>query len=308
MELNEATKILNDAGFLTESLPRLKRGRGVRWSGYTFRRPTANASYVKIMKVISELGNAATKREIFNALGWEYSHGNRSGIFTALADEGLLAYDPATKTWSVTEEGDRYIERAIDAFDNTQTTCSEAVQFLQDAGFICEDTETNDDEIEDLNNEWRDKYINRASDKELDDIFWKRNKVEKRHLDLEDKIAAAKEYNERNAPNKWEGMSTKEKIAALIKLMTKDGLTYHDENPLNPDSSDIFGDFYDIPELADVWDKATEKLEDIYLSDEDHWSSGWDDWLFDYGDDILVDILNGKTVKQIVKEYESALD
>lgn len=184
----------------------------------------------------------------------------------------------------------------------------EAIKKLNKAGFICEDTETNDDEIEDLNDEWRDKYINRASDKELDDIFWKRNKVEKRHLDLEDKIAAAKEYNERNAPNKWEGLSTKEKIAALIKLMTKDGLTYHNENPLNPDSSDIFGDFYDIPELADVWDKATEKLEDIYLSDENNWSSGWDDWLFDYTDDIMLDILKGKKAKQIVKDYESALD
>ena len=60
---------------------------------------------------------------------------------------------------------------------------------------INEDTETNDAEIEDLNNEWRDKHNNRASDKELDDIFWKRNKVEKRHLDLEDKIAAAKQFN-----------------------------------------------------------------------------------------------------------------
>lgn len=106
----------------------------------------------------------------------------------------------------------------------------------------------------------------------------------------------------------WEGMSTKEKIAALIKLMTEDRLTYHDENPLNPDSSDIFGDFYDIPELADVWDKATDKLEDIYLSDENNWSAGWDDWLFDFTDDIMLDILKGKKVKQIVKEYRSALD
>lgn len=185
---------------------------------------------------------------------------------------------------------------------------NEAKKILNDNGYIIvEDTETNDAEIEDLNNEWRDKHNNRASDKELDDIFWKRNKVEKRHLDLEDKIAAAKEYNERNAPNKWEGLSTKEKISALKKFFD-DGLTFHDENPLNPDSSDILADFYDIPELADVWDKATEKLEDIYLSDENHWSSGWDDWLFSYGNNIIVDILNGKNVKQIVKEYRSALD
>ena len=302
MELNEATKILNDAGFLTESLPRLKRGRGVRWSGYTFRRPTANASYVKIMKVINELGGWATKRQIFDALGWDYSHGNRSGIFTALADEGLLAYDPKTKSWAVTDEGDRYIERAIDVFDNTRTpltkdTCSEAVQFLQDAGFICEDTETQDDEHSDLvrNSGVGDfKSIKKIVD------------LEKKHLDLEDKINLAKQYNEEHPA--WERMSDKEKAAAILKLIEEDGLKFMDENPLNPNSSDIFADFYDIPELADVWDKATEKLEDIYLSDENNWSSGWDDWLFDYGDDILVDILKGKNVKQIVKEYESALD
>ena len=127
-------------------------------------------------------------------------------------------------------------------------------------------------------------------------------------MDLEDKIAAAKEYNELNAPDKWEGMSTKEKIEALRKFMDEDGLSFKDENPLNPDSGDIFADFYDIPELAEIWDQATEKLEDIYLSDDEHWSSGWDDWLFSYGDDILKDILAGKNAKQIVKEYRSALD
>lgn len=73
---------------------------------------------------------------------------------------------------------------------------NEAKQILKNAGYIiAEDTETNDAEIEDLTNEWRDKHNNRASDKELDDIFWKRNKVEKRHLDLEDKIVAAKQFN-----------------------------------------------------------------------------------------------------------------
>ena len=73
---------------------------------------------------------------------------------------------------------------------------NEAKKILNDNGYIiAEDTETNDAEIENLNNEWRDKRINRASDKELDDIFWKRNKVEKRHLDLEDKIANAQKFN-----------------------------------------------------------------------------------------------------------------
>lgn len=73
---------------------------------------------------------------------------------------------------------------------------NEAKKILNEHGYIiAEDTETNDDEIEDLTNEWRDKHNSRASDKELDDIFWKRNKVEKRHLDLEDKIANAQKFN-----------------------------------------------------------------------------------------------------------------
>lgn len=182
---------------------------------------------------------------------------------------------------------------------------NEAIKRLNKAGFICEDTETNDDEIEDLNNEWRDKRVNRASDKELDDIFWKRNKVEKRHLDLEDKINLAKQYNDDHPV--WERMSDQEKAAAILKLIV-DGYKWTDENPLNPDSSDIFADFSDIPELADVWDKATETLEDIYLSDENNYSASWDDWLFAHGDDIIVDIIKGKNAKQIVKEYRSALD
>lgn len=201
----------------------------------------------------------------------------------------------------------------------------EALRRLERAGLICEDIYDNEEElaaIEDemqkgadafkraastTSQEWRTKHMNDVN-KHQSKVSKLQRQYRERHPSLSDKIAAAKEYNERNAPNKWEGLSTKEKIAALRKLVEEDGLTFKDENPLNPDSSDIFADFYDIPELADVWDKATEKLEDIYLSDEDNWSSGWDDWLFSYGDDILLDILKGKKVKQIVDEYESSLD
>ena len=42
---------------------------------------------------------------------------------------------------------------------------NEAKKILNDNGYIiAEDTETNDDEIEDLANKWRDKHNNRASD------------------------------------------------------------------------------------------------------------------------------------------------
>ena len=71
----------------------------------------------------------------------------------------------------------------------------EAKVVLEENGYIIEDTETNDEKVDSLKLKWNAMRDNRASDKELDDIFWKRNKVEKRHLDLEDKIAAAKQFN-----------------------------------------------------------------------------------------------------------------
>lgn len=67
----------------------------------------------------------------------------------------------------------------------------EAKQVLNDNGYILEDTETNDDEIDELTSEWKKKRDNRASDKELDDIFWKRSAEENKHMDLTDKMANA---------------------------------------------------------------------------------------------------------------------
>lgn len=98
-------------------LPRKKTGPGVRWSGYTFTaKPTADMSYVRILKAIAELDNSATKREIFNFLGWQYSPGNRSGIFVALHDEGLVDYDKSTGKWAVTEKGFDFMQQNPEAF------------------------------------------------------------------------------------------------------------------------------------------------------------------------------------------------
>lgn len=71
----------------------------------------------------------------------------------------------------------------------------EALDYLKTRGFITEDTETNDEEVTSLKSKWNAMRVNRASDKELDDVFWKRVAAENRHIDLKDKISNAKSFN-----------------------------------------------------------------------------------------------------------------
>lgn len=214
---------------------------------------------------------------------------------------------------------------------------NEAIERLNKAGLIVEDIYDNEEELAAIDDEmqkgadafkraasttnqkWRTKHMNDA-DKHQTNVFKLQRQYRERHPSLQDKIDLAQEFNrpkkdywaddepeEATDGNQWEAMSNKEKIAALKKLID-DGYKFQDSNPLNPDSSDIFADFYDIPELADIWQKATSELEDIYLEDENNYSADWDDWLISYGDDIVKDILDGKSASQIVKEYKSCLD
>ncbi len=77
---------------------------------------------------------------------------------------------------------------------------SEAKEILNARGFIIEDTETNDEEVTSLKSKWNAMRVNRASDKELDDVFWKRVAAENRHIDLKDKIANAQKFNSKYTP------------------------------------------------------------------------------------------------------------
>jgi len=77
---------------------------------------------------------------------------------------------------------------------------NEAKKILKENGYLFEDTETNDDEVDELTAEWKKNRYNRASDKELDDIFWKRTAEENKHIDLVDKISNAKKFNLKYKP------------------------------------------------------------------------------------------------------------
>ena len=124
-DLEEAVKTLENAGLIVETAygakPVFKKhGHGIRHAGYTFSNPKVNGSYVRILKALFMAPEKSmTKREIYNALGWEYSHGNRSGIFISLADEGLVAYDRTTNKWTLTEMGENYIRDNKEIFTAT---------------------------------------------------------------------------------------------------------------------------------------------------------------------------------------------
>lgn len=70
----------------------------------------------------------------------------------------------------------------------------EAKKYLNNCGFILEDTETNDEEYEVLDKEWDRKWGN-VSDKALDNLNKKIQNVRHKHLDLEDKINKASNFN-----------------------------------------------------------------------------------------------------------------
>ena len=72
---------------------------------------------------------------------------------------------------------------------------NEAKEILKRNSYIVEDTDDWDEEVTSLKSKWNAMRVNRASDKELDDVFWKRVAAENKHLDLEDKIANAKKFN-----------------------------------------------------------------------------------------------------------------
>lgn len=73
----------------------------------------------------------------------------------------------------------------------------EAKKYLNDCGFILEDTETNDEEYDKLDNDWDRKWGN-VSDKALDNLNKKIQNVRHKHLDLEDKVLKAQNYNIEN--------------------------------------------------------------------------------------------------------------
>ena len=70
----------------------------------------------------------------------------------------------------------------------------EAKKYLNNCGFILEDTDTNDDELETLYNEWDRKWGN-VSDKALDNLNKKIQSVRHKHMNLEDKVNKASMFN-----------------------------------------------------------------------------------------------------------------
>ena len=82
----------------------------------------------------------------------------------------------------------------------TNLTIIEAKQELIEHGYIIEDTETNDEKVDSLKLKWNAMRDNRASDKELDNVFWKRVAEENKHIDLKDKIANAQKFNSKYTP------------------------------------------------------------------------------------------------------------
>ena len=113
-------------------------------------------------------------------------------------------------------------------------------------------------------------------------------------MSLEDKINNAKNFNS------WDNKDEETKIE-ILKDLLDDGYDFRDDNPYS--EQDIMGDFYDIDDLAKVYDEVIDKLEDLYERGDD-FGGEWDIWLLDHATFIIKDILNGKTAEQIIKKFK----
>jgi hypothetical protein len=172
---------------------------------------------------------------------------------------------------------------------------NEAKEILKLNGYLLEDTETQDDEMDELDAKWGKKWGDiHVSDKALDNLNKKMQNTRHKHMDLEDKINNAKNFNS------WDNKDEETKIE-ILKDLLDDGYEFHDDNPYS--EQDIMGDFYDINDLAKVYDEVVDKLEDLYERGDD-FGGDWDLWLQDHTTFIIKDILNGKSAEQIIKKFK----
>lgn len=74
---------------------------------------------------------------------------------------------------------------------------NEAKEILKNAGYIVEDTETNDEEMDEL----RSKWFKKSGSTVNDPLFKKMTKVYDKRMNLDNKISLAKNYNYRF--NSW---------------------------------------------------------------------------------------------------------
>ncbi len=170
----------------------------------------------------------------------------------------------------------------------------EAQEILKQNGYLLEDTETNDEEMDELDAKWGKKWGDiHVSDKALDNLNKKMQNTRHKHMDLEDKINHAKNFNS------WNNKDEETRIE-LLKDLLDDGYEFHDDNPYS--EQDIMGDFYDIDDLATVYDEVVDKLEDLFERGND-FGGDWDLWLQDHNTFIMKAILNGKTAAEIVKKF-----
>lgn len=120
-ELNEALDTLSKAGLIAERATwtlhngernQTKYGNHVEWSGYTFKNPTPNSRYVKVLVALRD--GEKTKEEVHKIVGLENWPGMASGMWTALRREGLVDFERRGNTviWFITPRGMDFLDEA----------------------------------------------------------------------------------------------------------------------------------------------------------------------------------------------------
>ena len=125
MELNEALEKLNEAGLIAEryywkSAPTTRYGNATGHAAYTYRKPTKDRKYIKILQCL--LDGEKTKAEVHAALGLPDPtadvNGHASNYYTSVWQElrraGLVDFErrDGKTLWFITERGMELVDEA----------------------------------------------------------------------------------------------------------------------------------------------------------------------------------------------------
>ena len=116
------------------------------------------------------------------------------------------------------------------------------------------------------------------------------------------KTVAKKKVAKVKEENIWDKMTNKQKIEHLKKLVNNGS---GKKNPLT--GNKLIDDATEINAICGRFVNVVHRLEKHWFNEDCGSSAEFDDFIISYQDDIIKDILNGKKINEMVKEYKDCM-
>jgi hypothetical protein len=197
-------------------------GNNAGAAGYTYKKPTKDRMYIKILNQLVD--GPKTKAEVHLAIGLpdptikngrRHANNYYTSVWQEMRRAGLVDFvcEDGTVKWFITTRGMDLLDEANGV--NMKMDLDEATSLLHGAGFLVEDTETQDDEYDDTVRKLHATYKSGTGHNGFSKSLLKKKwGMERQHLDLDDKIKNAKSFNQ----------GAIDSVEDIIKLLIEDGV------------------------------------------------------------------------------------